>query len=124
MFVHIPLAMLFGATFGALVAFIAGALKAYRGVHEVITTIMLNSMVIAIADYLASTPFKEPDQPLTRTPAIQDSARIPDIFGLPFGFFIAIAFSIALWWLLQVFELKQLVETVTLDGMREYRLNE
>jgi simple sugar transport system permease protein len=101
MFVHIPLAMLFGATFGALVAFIAGALKAYRGVHEVITTIMLNSMVIAIADYLASTPFKEPDQPLTRTPAIQDSARIPDIFGLPFGFFIAIAFSIALWWLLK-----------------------
>lgn len=101
MFVHIPIAMLFGATFGALVAFIAGALKAYRGVHEVITTIMLNSMVIAIADYLASTPFKEPNQPLTRTPAIQDSARIPDIFGLPFGFFIAIAFSIALWWLLK-----------------------
>lgn len=99
--IHIPLALLFGATFGALVAFIAGALKAYRGVHEVITTIMLNSMVIAIADYLASTPFKEPDQPLTRTPAIQDSARIPDIFGLPFGFFIAIAFSIALWWLLR-----------------------
>jgi len=99
--IHIPLALLFGATFGALVAFIAGALKAYRGVHEVITTIMLNSMVIAIADYLASTPFKEPDQPLTRTPAIQDSARIPDVFGLPFGFFIAIAFSIALWWLLR-----------------------
>jgi len=101
MFVHIPLALLFGATFGAFVAFIAGALKAYRGVHEVITTIMLNSMVIAIADYLASTPFKEPNQPLTRTPAIQDSARIPDVFGLPFGFFIAIAFSIALWWLLK-----------------------
>ena len=99
--VHIPLALLFGATFGALVALIAGALKAYRGVHEVITTIMLNSMVIAMADYLASTPFKEPDQPLTRTPAIQESARIPDLLGLPFGFFIAVAFSIALWWLLK-----------------------
>lgn len=99
--IHIPVALLFGATFGALVAFIAGALKAYRGVHEVITTIMLNSMVIAMADYLASTPFKEPDQPLTRTPAIQDSARIPDILGLPFGFFISIAFSISLWWLLR-----------------------
>ena len=99
--IHIPLALLFGATFGALVALIAGALKAYRGVHEVITTIMLNSMVIAMADYLASTPFKEPDQPLTRTPAIQDSARIPDLFGLPFGFFIAVALSIALWWLLK-----------------------
>lgn len=100
-FVHIPLALLFGAAFGALVAVIAGALKAYRGVHEVITTIMLNSIVIAAADYLASTPFKEPNQPLTRTPAIQDSARIPDLFGLPFGFFIAVALSIALWWLMR-----------------------
>lgn len=100
-FVHIPLALLFGAAFGALVAVIAGALKAYRGVHEVITTIMLNSIVIAAADYLASTPFKEPNQPLTRTPKIQDSARIPDLFGLPFGFFIAVALSIALWWLMR-----------------------
>jgi ABC-type uncharacterized transport system permease subunit len=99
--VHIPLALLFGAVFGALVAVIAGILKAYRGVHEVITTIMLNSIVIALVDYLASTPFKEPDQPLTRTPAIQDSARIPDIFGLPFGFFIAVALSVALWWLMR-----------------------
>ncbi|MEY3710954.1 MAG: hypothetical protein RLZZ99_775 [Actinomycetota bacterium] len=98
--VHIPLALLFGAVFGALVALVAGALKAYRGVHEVITTIMLNSIVIALADYLASTPFKEPDQPLTRTPAIQDSARIPDIFGLPLGFFMAVGLSVALWWLI------------------------
>lgn len=99
--VHIPLALLFGAFFGAVVALIAGALKAYRGVHEVITTIMLNSIVIALADYLASTPFKEPDQPLTRTPKIQESARIPDLFGLPFGFFIAIGLSVALWWIMR-----------------------
>lgn len=101
MFIHIPLALLFGAFFGALVALIAGVLKAYRGVHEVITTIMLNSIVIALADYLASTPFKEPDQPLTRTPKIEDSARIPDVFGLPFGFFIAVIVSYLFWWILK-----------------------
>jgi len=101
MFVHIPLALLFGAFFGALVALIAGVLKAYRGVHEVITTIMLNSIVIALADYLASTPFKEPDQPLTRTPKIEDSARIPDVFGLPLGFFIAVIVSYIFWWILK-----------------------
>ncbi|MFM9141701.1 MAG: ABC transporter permease [Actinomycetota bacterium] len=101
MFIHIPLALLFGAFFGALVALIAGVLKAYRGVHEVITTIMLNSIVIALADYLASTPFKEPDQPLTRTPKIEDSARIPDVFGLPFGFFIAVIVSYIFWWILK-----------------------
>ncbi len=101
MFVHIPLALLFGAFFGALVALISGALKAFRGVHEVISTIMLNSIVIALADYLASTPFKEPDQPLTRTPMIEDSARIPHLFGLPFGFFIAVLISYIFWWVLK-----------------------
>ena len=101
MFIHIPLALLFGAFFGALVALVAGVLKAYRGVHEVITTIMLNSIVIALADYLASTPFKEPDQPLTRTPKIEDSARIPDVFGLPLGFFIAVIVSYIFWWILK-----------------------
>jgi ABC-type uncharacterized transport system permease subunit len=98
--IHIPVALLFGAFFGGVVGFIAGALKAYRGVHEVITTIMLNSIVIALADFLASRPFKEPDQPLTRTPAILPSAKIPEFLGLPFGFFIAIAVSIGLWWVL------------------------
>jgi ABC-type uncharacterized transport system permease subunit len=101
MFIHIPLALLFGAFFGALVALVAGVLKAYRGVHEVITTIMLNSIVIALADYLASTPFKEPDQPLTRTPKIEDSARIPDVFGLPLGFLIAVIVSYIFWWILK-----------------------
>jgi simple sugar transport system permease protein len=100
-FIHIPLALLFGAVFGALVALIAAILKAYRGVHEVITTIMLNSIVIALADYLTSTPFKEPDQPLTRTPKIQSSANMPDLLGLPSGFFIAIGLSCALWWIMR-----------------------
>jgi simple sugar transport system permease protein len=101
MFVHIPLALAFGAFFGALIALIAGILKAYRGVHEVITTIMLNSIVIALADYLTSNPFKEPDQPLTRTPKIQNSAQMPDVFGLPMGFFLAISLSVVLWWIMR-----------------------
>lgn len=101
MFIHIPVALTFGAFFGALIALIAGILKAYRGVHEVITTIMLNSIVIALADYLTSNPFKEPDQPLTRTPKIQNSAQMPDVLGLPMGFFLAISLSIVLWWVMR-----------------------
>jgi len=99
--VHIPLALIFGAFFGALVALVAAVLKAYRGVHEVITTIMLNSIVIALSDYLTSNPFKEPDQPLTRTPKIQESAKMPDLLGLPLGFFLAIGLSITLWWIMR-----------------------
>ncbi|NBY50605.1 MAG: ABC transporter permease, partial [Actinobacteria bacterium] len=62
---------------------------------------MLNSIVIALADYLTSNPFKEPDQPLTRTPRIQDSAQMPELLGLPLGFFLAIGLSITLWWIMR-----------------------
>ena len=100
-FIHVPLALIFGAFFGALVALVAGALKAYRGVHEVITTIMLNSIVIALAEFLTSNPFKEPNQPLTRTPKIQPSASMSEVLGLPLGFFLAIAMAASLWWIMR-----------------------
>jgi len=95
---HLPIALLFGLVFGSLTGVIAGALKAYRGVHEVITTIMLNSIVLQLGEYLSYGPFKEPDQQLARTPEVLPSAKIPDVFGLPLGFFIAVALSLVAWW--------------------------
>ena len=86
--------------FGSLVAAISGLLKAYRGVHEVITTIMLNSIVMAIADYLASGKLREPGQFLTRTSEIAESARLPIIGSLPSGFFIAVILGVFIWWVL------------------------
>ena len=99
MAIHLPLALLIGAFFGSLTGFIAGALKAYRGVHEVISTIMLNSIVISLVDYLASGPFKEHGQPLTRTAPVLKSALVPKVFGLPLGFFLALVLSYAVWWI-------------------------
>ena len=90
-YIHIPIALIAGAFFGSVVAGISGFLKAYRGVHEVITTIMLNSIVMAIADYLASHQLREPDQFLTRTSEILPSAKMPVYAHLPLGFFIAVA---------------------------------
>ena len=98
--VHIALALAFGFFFGALVGAIAGYLKAFRGVHEVITTIMLNSIVMGIVDYLASNPFKEADQALTRTPQILDSVRLPMFGNFPSGFFLAAALAFLMWWIL------------------------
>jgi ABC-type uncharacterized transport system permease subunit len=72
--IHIPFAIAFGMLCGAAWASIAGVLRAYRSVSEVITTIMLNAVAIALVDYLASRPLKEPDQPLTRTPEIAETA--------------------------------------------------
>ncbi len=97
--IHLPLSLLFGITFGALVGAIAGALKAYRGVHEVITTIMLNSIVLQLAEYLSNGPLKEPGQIIARTAPIQETAVIPKVFDLPLGFFIGIAVTLIVWWI-------------------------
>ena len=99
-FIHLPIALAFGIFFGGFVGYIAGALKAYRGVHEVITTIMLNSIIMALSDYLVVYHFREPGQLLTRTSEIQKSARLPFIFSLPLGFFIAIACAVLAWWIM------------------------
>lgn len=99
-YIHIPVALIIGAFFGSIVAAISGLLKAYRGVHEVITTIMLNSIVMAIADYLASGKLREPGQFLTRTSEIAESARLPVIGNLPSGFFIAVILGVFIWWVL------------------------
>ncbi|HSO27353.1 MAG TPA: ABC transporter permease [Anaerolineales bacterium] len=100
--VHIPLALFGGALAGALFGAIPGALKAYTGAHEVITTIMLNYVAINITDYLADGPFKDtsPGNIVARTPAIADSARIPNLGAIPVGFIIAIFAALFVWWLL------------------------
>ncbi|MDP2336016.1 MAG: ABC transporter permease [Bacteroidota bacterium] len=98
MFIHLPLALAFGIVFGSLTGIIAGALKAYRGVHEVITTIMLNSIVLQLGEYLSYGPFKEKGQQLARTAEVLPSAKIPSVFGMPLGFFISIALALFAWW--------------------------
>ena len=97
---HVLVSLICGMIVGALWASIAGLLKAYRGVHEVISTIMLNSIAIGILDYLVSNPFKEPDQALQRTKKIAESAVLPNIGVIPLGFVIAILISILVAWML------------------------
>lgn len=99
---HATLALLAGAAAGALYAAIPGALKAYTGAHEVITTIMLNYVAINITDFFADGPFKDTTggNIVARTPAILDTARIPSIGEIPVGFFLAVVASVVVWWLL------------------------
>lgn len=98
--IHLPFAIAFGILCGAAWASIAGVLRAYRSVSEVITTIMLNAVAIALVDYLASKPFQEPDQPLTRTPPVADTAALPEFGVIPSGFVIALFVSLFFGWFL------------------------
>jgi simple sugar transport system permease protein len=94
-----PLALLGGSIAGALWGGIAGALKAYTGAHEVITTIMLNYIAINLTDYLANGPWKD-EGIIARTPAVLESAKIPSVGAYPLGFLLACGMAVLTWWIL------------------------
>ncbi len=116
--IHIPLALLGGALAGALFGSIPGLLKTRTGAHEVITTIMLNYVAINITDYLSNGPLKEVSSSdvVARTPPIEASAEIPQVAGLPLGFFIAIIFAVFVWWILEKTTLGFEIRTAGLSG--------
>ena len=94
--IHVIVAIAIGMLCGAIWASIAGVLRAYRSVSEVITTIMLNAIALSLVDYIASKPL----QPLSRTPEILDSARLPTFGVIPIGFVIALAVAVFFSWFL------------------------
>lgn len=72
--VMIIASMLTGAVWGGIV----GILKAWRGAHEVVTTIMLNWIAFFFTDYLIDGPFKAPQQ-ADQTTSIPLQATLPKI---------------------------------------------
>jgi simple sugar transport system permease protein len=61
--IHLPLCIAAGALGGAFWAFIAGWLKAYRGINEVIVTLLLNYVGINLVSYAAGGPLMEEGAP-------------------------------------------------------------
>lgn len=104
--VHVPLALTVGILAAAVLGVVVGALKAYRGAHEVITTIMFNFVIANLTEWLVSRqgPWLDPPETnpsnLARTPVIDESARIPRFEGLPLGFAVAVAAAVLAWWVL------------------------
>ena len=94
---HLPLALAAGAAAGALWAGIAGVLKAYRGAHEVITTIMLNYIAYSLSDWLINGPMRGAGS-APKSPPIVVSAVLPHLFGVDnpihLGLPLALAFLI------------------------------
>ena len=95
----IALALLAAILGGAIWAGIAGALKALRGAHEVITTIMLNWIAIYGGQYLFSLdgPLKGPtENPISVD--IPQKAELPQVWGhiqgVHVGLFIALGAAV------------------------------
>ncbi len=99
--VAIPLAALAGFIAGGLWGFVPGFLKAVSGAHEVVSTIMMNYIAVALLAALVSGPLKVPKSP---SPVTYDvgNAAFPIILGRNghLGILLALLAAIFVWWLL------------------------
>jgi general nucleoside transport system permease protein len=78
--VAVTLAVLAGALGGAAYGFIPGALKAFTGAHEVVSTIMLNSLAAFVIVGLVNDVFKIEGPSFARTADV-GNALLPVLFG-------------------------------------------
>jgi simple sugar transport system permease protein len=102
MIIHLPLALLAGILAGGVWGGFAGYLKAKLGIHEVITTIMMNYIALYLVGYLASGPLKA-DGPLPATPKIFESAKLPRFIPtmrIHYGIFIALGVAFVIYYIL------------------------
>lgn len=94
--VAVTIAILAGALGGAIYGFIPGALKAFTGAHEVVSTIMLNSLASFVIVGLVNDIFKIVGPSFSRTADVGNAA-MPIIFGRNgnLGIFIVLALVVA-----------------------------
>ena len=99
--VAIPVALVAGALIGALWGFIPGFLKAVSGAHEVVTTIMLNFVALALLSWLITGPLRQPRSPNPVTPTVGDAA-LPILIGRDGHVGILLAFALVpiIWFIL------------------------
>jgi simple sugar transport system permease protein len=103
--IHTLAAMAAAIVFAGLFGGFVGFLKARTGAHEVIVTIMLNYVAAYFLLWLlGTTAFLRPGRQDPIAPEVQQSARLPHLFGSEFranlGFFVALLAAAAVWWLL------------------------
>jgi len=99
--IAIPVALVAGAIGGAFWGFIPGVLKAFRGAHEVVTTIMMNYIAYATLSWIVTGPLRQARSPQPVTPDV-GAAALPILFGRDGHLGIILAFVAApiIWFLL------------------------
>ncbi len=102
---HATVAVLAGGLAGGLWAFLPGLLKAIRGVHEVITTIMMNFIALYLSNVLVRTWLTsgaDSTDPIPQSASLK-MAFLSEWFGgarIHFGFFIALFMALVMYLLL------------------------
>ena len=106
--VLLPLVLVAGMLGGGAWGAIPGALKAYLGVNEILSTIMLNIVAVQLVTYLLRGPLIDPAQAasgarIPQTERLSPNADLPVILGgtrLHLGVVIAVGIAVAAWVLL------------------------
>lgn len=107
--VLVPLVILCGAVGGAIAGAIPGALKAYAGVNEILSTIMMNLIMVQFMNYLLRGPLIDPFEVeagtrIPQTQRLSDNAALPTLIpgtrlhlGVPIAVAAAVAAYVVLW---------------------------
>ena len=102
----VPIAIAAALAAGGAAGWLPGVLKSRFGAHEVIVTIMLNFIILALLNWIVATHLRVPET--LHTPEIQTgaiarlSSVIPAFHGSAANFTIVIAIgaAVAMWWYL------------------------
>ena len=105
----IPIIIAAGFVGGGLWGAVPGVLRARTGAHEVISTIMLNSIALLAVRWLVNSRdpivLRDPTASVPRTKVIADTAVLPRMMSsnppLHVGMFLLIALSVVVWVLLR-----------------------
>ena len=104
--VLLPLVLVGAGVCGAFWGLLAGLLKRYRHVNEVLGTLLLNFVAFRIAEWLVIGPLADPRYPGSNsTASISGSARLPvfggELFAVHAGVLLAVGLGVGSWWLLR-----------------------
>lgn len=107
--VAIPIILLAGMIGGAFWGYIPGVLRAKTGAHEVISTIMLNSIALFYIRWMVNSRdpviLRDLDSTVPRTEPISPTAKLPELVdsnpNLHMGLFVLLVACVVIWFILK-----------------------
>jgi len=114
-FIHILLIILLSFIIGGLVALLPAFLKVNYKVDDVVTTLMLNFIIIYIMKAILDTVWRDVSSGWPHSPEILPTAKYPILFkGYRFhmGFFIAILFAFLLFFIFKKTKLGYYIKAI------------
>jgi len=97
MWLNLPLGLIIGLVIGALWGLLPAVLKAWHGINEIITTLMMSFLGVSLANVLVKLAFLDPATTTPQTRTLPVDARLPKLFdttissGLIIGLVVIIA---------------------------------